>query len=48
MKSITSTQLLVNGDRLNQSIARLAQIGKLADGGVKRIAIVKKISKLVI
>jgi beta-ureidopropionase / N-carbamoyl-L-amino-acid hydrolase len=38
MKSITSTQLLVNGDRLNQSIARLSQIGKLPNGGVKRIA----------
>lgn len=42
MKSITTaqtkTQLRVNGDRLNQSIARLAQIGKLPDGGVKRIA----------
>jgi beta-ureidopropionase / N-carbamoyl-L-amino-acid hydrolase len=31
-------ELLVNGDRLNQSIANLAQIGQLADGGVKRIA----------
>ena len=38
MKSITPTQLLIDGDRLNQSIARLAQIGKLPDGGVKRIA----------
>jgi beta-ureidopropionase / N-carbamoyl-L-amino-acid hydrolase len=31
-------KLLVNGDRLNQSIANLAQIGQLADGGVRRIA----------
>lgn len=31
-------QLLINGDRLNKTIARLAQIGKLPDGGVKRIA----------
>ena len=38
MKSFTTTGLLVNGDRLNQSIARLAQIGKLPNGGVKRIA----------
>ena len=42
MKSITTaqtkTQLRVNGDRLNQSINNLAQIGKLPDGGVKRIA----------
>ena len=37
MKSITS-QLLVNGDRLNQSIATLAKIGQLPNGGVKRIA----------
>ena len=37
MKSLT-TQLLINGDRLNQSITRLAQIGKLPNGGVKRIA----------
>ena len=34
----TSTQLLINGDRLNQSIARLAKIGALPNGGVKRIA----------
>ena len=33
-----NTKLLVNGDRLNQSIAYLAQIGKLPEGGVKRIA----------
>ena len=38
MKSLTTTGLLVNGDRLNQSIACLAQIGKLPNGGVKRIA----------
>ena len=38
MKSLTTTQLIVNGDRLNQSIACLAQIGKLPNGGVKRIA----------
>lgn len=46
MKSITTaqtkTQLKINGDRLNQSIARLAQIGKLPDGGVKRIAYSKE------
>ena len=34
----TTTQLLVNGDRLNQSIAILARIGHLPNGGVKRIA----------
>ena len=38
MKSITTAELLVNGDRLNQSIASLANIGKLPNGGVKRIA----------
>ncbi|MGF1542574.1 MAG: Zn-dependent hydrolase [Pleurocapsa sp.] len=38
MKSITSTQLMINGDRLNKSIARLSQIGKLSNGGVRRIA----------
>ena len=38
MKSITTANLLVNGDRLNQSIATLAQIGQLSNGGVKRIA----------
>ena len=38
MKSITIADLLVNGDRLNQSIASLAQIGQLPNGGVKRIA----------
>ena len=38
MKLITTTELLVNGDRLNQSIAKLAQIGQLSNGGVKRIA----------
>jgi hypothetical protein len=31
MKSITTAQLLINGDRLNQNIARLAQIGKLPE-----------------
>jgi N-carbamoyl-L-amino-acid hydrolase len=30
--------LLVNGDRLNRSIAQLAEIGKLPGGGVSRIA----------
>ncbi|HEY9771726.1 MAG TPA: Zn-dependent hydrolase [Coleofasciculaceae cyanobacterium] len=35
---LTTTQLLIDGDRLNQSIARLAQIGKLDNNGVKRIA----------
>lgn len=38
----TTTQLLVNGDRLNNSIASLAQIGKLDNGGVKRIAYSKE------
>ena len=38
MESITTTELIVNGDRLNQSIAFLASIGKLENGGVKRIA----------
>lgn len=38
MKTTTTAQLLVNGDRLNQSIARLAQIGKLPNDGIKRIA----------
>ena len=38
MNLTTQTQLLVNGDRLNQSIASLAQIGQLPNGGVKRIA----------
>jgi beta-ureidopropionase / N-carbamoyl-L-amino-acid hydrolase len=38
MKPVIKTQLAVNGDRLNQSIARLAQIGALPNGGVKRIA----------
>lgn len=38
MTPTTETQLLINGDRLNQSIARLAQIGQLPNGGVKRIA----------
>jgi beta-ureidopropionase / N-carbamoyl-L-amino-acid hydrolase len=31
-------KLSVNGDRLNQNIADLAQIGQLPEGGVKRIA----------
>ncbi|WP_319422819.1 Zn-dependent hydrolase [Pleurocapsa sp. FMAR1] len=38
MKSTTTAQLQVNGDRLNQSITSLASIGQLANGGVKRIA----------
>ncbi len=42
MKLSTTTQLLVNSDRLNQSIARLAQIGQLPNGGVKRIAYSKE------
>ncbi len=42
MKSTTTAQLLVNGDRLNQSIAKLAEIGKLSNGGVKRIAYSQK------
>lgn len=35
--NVTSA-LTVNSDRLNQHLAELAQIGALADGGVKRIA----------
>ena len=42
MKSITTTDLLVNGDRLNESIASLASIGQLSNGGVKRIAYSKE------
>ncbi len=43
MKSTSlSTKLLINGDRLNQTIAGLAQIGKLPNGGVKRIAYSQK------
>ena len=42
MKSITTASLLVNGDRLNQSIAILASIGQLSNGGVKRIAYSKE------
>ncbi len=38
MKSITIANLTINGDRLNQSIATLANIGQLPNGGVKRIA----------
>ena len=38
MKSTTTVDLSVNGDRLNQSIASLASIGQLPNGGVKRIA----------
>lgn len=38
MKSITIADLTINGDRLNQSIATLANIGQLPNGGVKRIA----------
>lgn len=34
----SSTKLAVNGDRLNQNIADLARIGRLANGGVSRIA----------
>ena len=36
--NITTAELLVNGNRLNKSIATLASIGKLGNGGVKRIA----------
>ncbi|MEO1342414.1 MAG: Zn-dependent hydrolase, partial [Cyanobacteria bacterium J06635_13] len=42
MKSVTTAELLVNGDRLNQSIASLASIGQLPNGGVKRIAYSKE------
>ena len=38
MKSLITADLLVNGARLNQSIASLASIGQLPNGGVKRIA----------
>ena len=38
MKSITTANLMVNGDCLNQSIASLASIGQLPNNGVKRIA----------
>ena len=38
MKSTITADLLINGDRLNQSIASLASIGQLPNGGVKRIA----------
>ncbi|MBD1842331.1 Zn-dependent hydrolase [Cyanobacteria bacterium FACHB-63] len=34
----TTTRLSINGDRLNRSIADLASIGKLENGGVCRIA----------
>lgn len=33
-----ATVLVVNGSRLNQSIAQLAEIGKLPNGGVSRVA----------
>ena len=42
MKSINTASLAVNGNRLNQSIATLASIGQLPNGGVKRIAYSKK------
>ena len=42
MNPTTRNQLLINGDRLNQSIASLAQIGQLPNGGVKRIAYSKE------
>ncbi|MEM8829948.1 MAG: Zn-dependent hydrolase [Cyanobacteria bacterium P01_G01_bin.19] len=42
MNPTTKTQLLVNSDRLNQSIASLASIGRLPNGGVKRIAYSKE------
>ncbi|PSN15102.1 Zn-dependent hydrolase, partial [filamentous cyanobacterium CCP5] len=32
------TTLRINGDRLNQSLADLATIGQLTDGGVRRLA----------
>lgn len=34
----TTSITLVNGDRLNRSIAQLAEIGKLPNGGVSRVA----------
>ncbi|MER3433476.1 MAG: Zn-dependent hydrolase [Leptolyngbya sp. ERB_1_1] len=36
--SLSTVRLSINGDRLNRSIADLASIGKLANGGVCRIA----------
>ena len=42
MESTTTVDLSVNGDRLNQSIASLASIGQLPNGGVKRIAYSKE------
>ena len=38
MEFTTTVDLMVNGDRLNKSIASLASIGQLPNGGVKRIA----------
>lgn len=35
---LSKSRLLVNGDRLNRRIAQLAEIGKLPNGGVSRIA----------
>ena len=42
MESTTTVDLMVNGDRLNQSITSLASIGQLPNGGVKRIAYSKE------
>jgi N-carbamoyl-L-amino-acid hydrolase len=42
MKSTVTADLVINGDRLNQSIASLASIGQLPNGGVKRIAYSKE------
>ena len=42
MEFTTTVDLMVNGDRLNKSIASLASIGQLPNGGVKRIAYSKE------
>jgi len=36
--TVAITPLVVNGDRLNQSLDRLAEVGQLPNGGVRRIA----------
>lgn len=40
--TVTTPMLRVNGDRLNRSIAQLAEIGKLPRGGVSRVAFTKE------
>lgn len=39
---IATSTLLVTGDRLNHSIAQLAEIGKLPGGGVSRVAFTRE------